>query len=100
MICPADNLESPTVVCAQAANELLNIIGIKASFVLTEYHGKIYVSSRSIDEINVQLIMERLGGGGHMNVAGAQLTDCTVMRAKCIIQDTIDEMIKAGDIKE
>ena len=99
-ICPADNLESPTVVCAQAANELLNIIGIKASFVLTEYHGKIYVSSRSIDEINVQLIMERLGGGGHMNVAGAQLTDCTVMRAKCIIQDTIDEMIKAGDIKE
>ncbi len=99
-ICPADNLESPTIVGAQAANELLNIIGIKASFVLTEYHEKIYVSSRSIDEINVQLIMERLGGGGHLNVAGAQLTDCSVMRAKCIIQDTIDEMIKAGDIKE
>ena len=61
-VCPADNIESPTIVGAQAANELLNIVGIKASFVLTEYQGKIYISSRSIDEINVQLIMERVGG--------------------------------------
>ena len=74
-VCPADNIESPTIVGAQAANELLNIVGIKASFVLTEYQGKIYISSRSIDEINVQLIMERLGGGGHLNVAGAQLDE-------------------------
>ena len=99
-VCPADNVESPTIVGAQAANELLNIVGIKASFVLTEYQGKIYVSSRSIDEINVQLIMERLGGGGHLNVAGAQLTDCSVLQAKHIIQDTIDEMLKEGDIEE
>lgn len=99
-ICPADNVESPTIVCAQAANELLNIVGIKASFVMTEYQGKIYVSSRSIDEINVQLIMERLGGGGHLSVAGAQLTNCSVMQAKHIIEDTIDEMLKEGDIKE
>lgn len=99
-ICPADNLESPTIVGAQAANELLNIVGIKASFVLTQYQGKIYVSSRSIDEINVQLIMERLGGGGHLNVAGAQLTDCTVQEAKLIIQDTLDEMLEEGDITE
>ena len=93
-------MESPTIVGAQAANELLNIIGVKASFVLTEYNGKIFISSRSIDEINVQLIMERLGGGGHLNVAGAQLTDCTVLQAKRAIQDTIDEMLKEGDIKE
>ena len=99
-ICPADQVESPTIVCAQAANELLNIVGIKASFVLTEYQGKIYVSSRSIDEINVQLIMERLGGGGHLNVAGAQLTNCSLQQAKHIIQDTIDEMLKEGDISE
>lgn len=98
-VCPADNIESPTVACAQAANELLNIIGIKASFVLTEYHEKIYVSARSIDEINVQLIMERLGGGGHMNSAGAQLTDCTLDEAKRTIENTLDEMIKEGDIK-
>ena len=99
-VCPADNIESPTIVGAQAANELLNIVGIKASFVLTEYQGKIYISSRSIDEINVQLIMERVGGGGHLNVAGAQLTNCTIQEAKRMIQDTNDEMIKEGDIQE
>lgn len=98
-VCPADNIESPTVACAQAANELLNIIGIRASIVLTEYHGKIYISARSIDEINVQRIMEHLGGGGHINTAGAQLTDCTVEEAVNTIKNTLDEMIKEGDIK-
>lgn len=99
-VCPADNIESPTIVGAQAANELLNIVGIKASFVLTEYQGKIYISSRSIDEINVQLIMERMGGGGHMNVAGAQLENCSVQEAKRMIEDTLDEMLKEGDIQK
>ena len=99
-VCPSENVESPTIVGAQAANELLNIIGIKASFVMTEYNGKIYISSRSIDEINVQLIMEKLGGGGHLNVAGAQLKDCSILEAKHMIQDTIDEMLKEGDIEQ
>lgn len=98
-VCPTENLESPTIVGAQAANELLNVIGIKASFVLTEYNGKIFVSARSIDEINVQIIMERLGGGGHLNVAGAQLVDCTIESAKRIIKDTLEEMLREGDIK-
>ena len=98
-VCPSEGVESPTIVGAQAANELLNIIGIKASFVLTEYAGKIYVSSRSIDEINVQLIMERLGGGGHLNVAGAQLANCSVAQAKRMIMETLDEMLKEGDIE-
>ncbi len=97
--CPAENVESPTIVGAQAANELLNIIGIKASFVLTEYDGKIYISSRSIDEINVQRVMEKLGGGGHMNVAGAQLTGLTIDQAKGEIMKTLDEMIEKGDIE-
>ena len=72
-VCTADDLPSPTVIGAQAANELLNIKGIKASFVLTDYQGKIYVSARSIDEVNVQIIMERMGGGGHMNIAACQM---------------------------
>ena len=97
-ICPADNVESPTVVGAQAANELLNIVGIKASFVITEYQNKVYVSARSIDEINVQLIMEKMGGGGHLNVAGAQFADRTVMQVKRMLQDTLDQMIEEGDI--
>ena len=98
-VCPGDDVESPTIVGAQAANELLNVIGIKASFVLTEFNDKIYVSARSIDEINVQLVMERLGGGGHLNVAGAQLCDCSVEEAKEKIKNTLDEMLKEGDIK-
>ncbi len=99
-VCPADSsVESPTIAGAQAANELLNIVGIKASFVLTEYNEKIYISSRSIDEINVQLIMERLGGGGHMNGAGAQMKDCTVREAKYKIQETLDQMLEEGDIE-
>ncbi|SDB01667.1 DHH family phosphoesterase [Eubacterium oxidoreducens] len=97
-ICPADELESPTVVGAQAANELLNIIGIKASFVLTEYNDKIYISSRSIDEINVQLIMERLGGGGHLSVAGAQLEHATLEDAEEALKMTLNELIEEGQI--
>lgn len=97
-VCPAENLESPTIAGAQAANELLNIVGIRASFVLTQYQGKVFISSRSIDEINVQLIMERMGGGGHLNIAGTQLTDCTLQQAKQRLKDTIDEMVKNGDI--
>ena len=97
-VCPSDNVESPTIAGAQAANELLNIIGIRASFVLTEYQGKVFISSRSIDEINVQIIMEKLGGGGHLNVAGTQLVDCTLNEAKRKLKLTLDEMLKEGAI--
>ena len=98
-VCPTEHIESPTIVGAQAANELLNITGIKASFVLTEYRGKVYISSRSIDEINVQLIMEALGGGGHLTIAGAQLEHYTIAEVKRMLQQTIDKMIEEGDIK-
>lgn len=93
----AEGLDSPTVVGAQTANELLNIKGINASFVMTEYNGKIYVSARSIDDLNVQLIMERMGGGGHMNTAGAQL-ESTMEDAIGLLKRTIDEMIESGDL--
>ena len=98
-VCDSDTVESPTIVGAQAANELLNIIGIKASFVLTYYQGRIFISSRSIDEINVQLIMEKLGGGGHVSVAGAQFRDCTIEEAIDRVKRTLDKMIEEGDIK-
>ena len=97
-ICPAEGLESPTEIGAQAANELLGINGIKASFVMTEYNGKIYISARSIDEVNVQIIMERLGGGGHMNIAGAQLTDTTPERAVFVVKETLNQMLEEGAI--
>lgn len=97
-VCPSGGLDSPTVVAAQAANELLNIVSVKASFVLTEYNDQIYISARAIDEVNVQLIMERLGGGGHINIAGAQLKDMTLENAVALLKKTIDEMLEEGDI--
>ena len=94
----SEGIESPTIVGAQAANELLNINGIKASFVLTEYNGKVYISARSIDEVNVQIIMEKLGGGGHMSIAGAQLPGMSLDEVNKMLTDTIDEMLKEGEI--
>ncbi|MBQ9567180.1 MAG: DHH family phosphoesterase [Lachnospiraceae bacterium] len=91
-----NSLESPTVVGSQAANELLNINFVKASFVLTEYQGRIYISARSIDEVNVQMIMERFGGGGHMNIAGAQLSDISLDGAREKLEEIIDDMEKEG----
>lgn len=90
------SVESPTIVGAQAANELLNINGIKASFVLTSYQNEIYISARSIDEVNVQVIMERLGGGGHMNIAGAQLKEVSIDEAKKKLVETLAQMQREG----
>ena len=97
-VCPAENVESPTVVGAQAANELLNIVGIKASVVLTPYKEKIYLSARSIYEVNVQINAEKLGGGGHINAAGVQFDHTDVKEAIRKLKETIDQMIEAGDI--
>ena len=98
-ICNSEDLQSPTIVGAQAANELLNIKGVKASFVLTDYQNQIYVSARSIDEVNVQIIMERLGGGGHMNIAGCQMEDMTITEAIVVLKNTIDVMLREGAIE-
>ena len=95
--CPSD-IDSPTVLAAQTANELLDISGIKASFVLTIYDGKIYLSARSIDEVNVQIIAEKLGGGGHINSAGAQFDHTNMDEAIKALKATIDQMIEEGDI--
>ena len=91
-------VDSPTIIGAQAANELLDIEGIRASFVLTVYQGRIYVSARSIDEVNVQIIMERLGGGGHMNASGAQFDHTNMEEAVNCVKAQIDRMIEEGDI--
>ncbi|MBQ9910702.1 MAG: DHH family phosphoesterase [Lachnospiraceae bacterium] len=91
-ICPKDS-DNPdlTVIAAQAANELLRIRGVKASFVFTEYDKKIFLSARSIDEMNVQVVCEKLGGGGHMSIAGAQFTDCTVEEAVERLKAVLEE---------
>ena len=96
--CRGDGVLSPTVLGAQAANELLNIRGVKASFVLTDYHGKIFFSARSIDEVNVQVIMERMGGGGHLNMAGCQMENATIEEGIAALKRTLDKMIEEGEI--
>jgi c-di-AMP phosphodiesterase-like protein len=93
-----EGLKSPTIGGAKTANDLLDIRGIKASFVVTEYEGRIFASARSIDEVNVQLVMEKIGGGGHMTVAGAQLTNMTVNEAVNLIKTTLDEMLENEEI--
>jgi len=95
---PVVETDSPTVIAAQAANDLLDIIGIKASIVITEYNGKVYLSARSIDEVNVQVMMERLGGGGHRTIAGAQLTGITADQAKDKVKEVISDMLEKGEI--
>lgn len=96
--CTGDGAESPTVLAAQVANDLLNIKDIKASFVLTEFNNKIYISARSIDEVNVQVVMEKLGGGGHLSVAGCQLENITIDDAIIKIKETLETMVNDGEI--
>ena len=78
-------------VMAQAADELLNIRGIIASFVIRNADGKVNISGRSLGEINVQLILEKLGGGGHMTIAGAQLDNTSAQDAKEALIEAIDD---------
>ena len=98
-ICTAGSeVQSPTIVGAQAANELLNIKGIRASFVFTEFQEMVHVSARSIDEVNVQVIMEKLGGGGHMNVAACQLEGVSIEDAMNTLKALLDKMTEEGEL--
>lgn len=97
--CDAANCESPTIVGAKIADDLLDINGMKATFILTSYEDKIYISARSIDELNVQVVMEKLGGGGHISSAGAQLTDCTIEEAINTLKEVLTKMKEEGDIE-
>ena len=76
----------------------MEIKGISASFVFTPYKEKIYVSARSVDEVNVQVIMEKLGGGGHMTVAGAQFTDTTPEEAVRAVKAVLQSMKRGGEL--
>ena len=93
--CQAEGLESPNVLGAQVANELMEIDGVKASFVFTMFQNQVYVSARSIDELNVQLVMEKLGGGGHMTVAGAQLAGVSIAEAKQKVKEVLRSMLQS-----
>lgn len=93
-----DESDAPTVVAAKVANDLLNVEGVRASFVLTEQNKVVYVSARSVDDVNVQVIMEKLGGGGHANIAGTQIPDKSCDEVIADIKELLDTMYKEGDL--
>ncbi|MDS0527913.1 DHH family phosphoesterase [Clostridium sp. SHJSY1] len=86
-----------TVIVAKAADELLNISGILACFVLAEIDGNIYISGRSLGDINVQVVLEALGGGGHMNIAGARLDRYTIKEAQEVLEVAISKYLRIGE---
>ena len=83
--------EDGPLIAAQSADDLLNITGIKASFVLSKSDNKIAISGRSLGDINVQLVLEKLGGGGSMTIAGAQIADVTEEEAIEKLKEAIKE---------
>ena len=91
------NVDNIAVIAAQAADELLSISGIKASFVMCELGNEIIISARSLGDINVQIIMEKLGGGGHLTVAGAQLKESSLEDVLQELKYTIDDYLEEGD---
>ena len=97
-MCPAEGVESPTVVGAQAANELLDIVGMKASVVLTPYEGKIYISARSIDEVNVQVMMESWAEADTERSQAHSSRGLPLRRPRRKVKGVIDMMLEKGEI--
>ena len=89
----ATHTDMPIIV-AQAADELLSISGIQASFVLCKVEGIVMISGRSMGDINVQTILEKIGGGGHLTFAGAQIAGVSLEQAKEKLIESIDEYYK------
>lgn len=94
-VCPSS--VNDTVIAAQAADDLLNITQIEASFVLLKMGEDVIISARSFGNINVQVILETLGGGGHMTIAGANLKHTTIEEAVEDVKDAINKYLQEGD---
>ncbi len=95
---PKPGTESPIVLTAKVANELLDISGVRASFVIAQVGNDVKISARAIDDVNVQIIMERMGGGGHANIAAAQFENITTDKVEEQLVALLEEMYKEGDI--
>ena len=90
----SSGIENINVVIAQAADELLTMKGIEASFVLGTKEDKIFISARSFGKINVQVLMEKLGGGGHLDIAGAQIENVSLNEAYKTVYGLIEEYLQ------
>ena len=92
------DIVGPIVSGAKAANSMLGVQGVRASFVLTQLEDGIYISARSIDDVNVQIIMEKFGGGGHLTMAAVMLKDVTLNEAVLSLKEILSAMADSGDI--
>ncbi len=95
-VCPSD-YGNTSVTAAQAADDLLDVEGIKASFVICEDGDTIFVSARSLGEINVQVILEKIGGGGHQTISGAQFKGKTVEEVKEIVKEAVRQYMEESN---
>ena len=86
-----------TVIIAKAADELLNISGICVSFVIGKVNEEIYISGRSLGDINVQVVLEALGGGGHMNIAGAKVDNMSIDEVINKLEESIQKYLRIGE---
>lgn len=93
------DIDGSTLIASQAADDLLNIKGIKASFVLAKSNNKVHISGRSLGDISVQLILERIGGGGHLTAAATQL-DMSMKEAELMLRKAIEEYFKEENADE
>lgn len=95
---PTEGIDSPTVLAAKVANDLLDVENVRASFVLSKIDNTVYISARSIDDVNVQVVMENFGGGGHGTVAGAQIEDISIEEGKEQIREVLRQMRADGEV--
>jgi c-di-AMP phosphodiesterase-like protein len=95
----SENLKNVQLALAQGADELLSIRGVTTSFTVGQNEeGTVFISARSLRDVNVQVILEKLGGGGHMTIAGAQLYDVSIEDAETMLMEAIKEYFE-GDEK-
>ena len=92
--------EEDNIAVAKAADKLMNIDGIEASFALLRADNTVTISARSHDKINVQLIMQKLGGGGHYDMAGARLMHVSLEEACRRLKDVLDEYLDNAENSE
>jgi c-di-AMP phosphodiesterase-like protein len=93
-VCPY-NKKNSQLISAKAADQLIGLSGISAAFVMGKLSNEVFISGRSSGSMNVQVVLEKLGGGGHMTVAGAQLADCSIDEAKKMLKGAISEYLES-----
>ncbi|MBP3582923.1 MAG: hypothetical protein J6K44_02675, partial [Clostridia bacterium] len=91
--CEGDTDESFRIIASKAADKMLTLRGVEAAFTLVKIGEQIHISGRSSGKINVQLILERLNGGGHFDVAGAQVTSNSIISVLRELKSSIDDYL-------